>query len=245
MENKKKLVYIDGSNPDDKRSWSGIPYNLVRQLRRHYDVDVVYLPETKKEKMFRLGYKVFWRLLGKKNDPCFTTTYAKMKSNRVTKALQGKEADVVFFRGSNLAAYAKTDIKQRVYFSDACFHQMIDYYFFHLTPSNIHDGNEVQRRAMENCNMNIFASQWALRDAVDFYHIPEENCRIGYFGASVDTSDFKKQKHDENIVNLLFVGVEWVRKGGEIAVDCVKRLNEKDPSRKYVLHFVGCTPPYE
>ena len=245
MENKKKLIYIDGANPEDKRSWSGIPYNLVRQLKRHYDVEVLYLSETLKEKAFRLGYKVFRKLFNKKNDPCFTTTYAKMKSRRVTRALRGKQAEAVFFRGSNLAAYAKTDIQKRVYFSDACFHQMIDYYFYGLTPANIHDGNEVQRRAMELCNINIFASQWALRDATDFYHIPEKNCHIGYFGASVDTADFKKQKHDKNLVNLLFVGVEWVRKGGEIAVDCVKRLNEKDPSRQYVLHFVGCTPPYE
>lgn len=64
-------------------------------------------------------------------------------------------------------------------------------------------------------------------------------------GASVDTKEFKKQKHDPNIVNLLFVGVDWVRKGGEIAVECTKLLNEKDPSKKYILHFVGCNPPYQ
>lgn len=122
---------------------------------------------------------------------------------------------------------------------------MVDYYFFHLTDANIKDGNEVQRRAMQNCNVNVFASNWAMRDAVDFYRIPESTCHLGYFGASVDTTEFKKQPHDESLVNLLFVGVEWERKGGEIAVECTKLLNKKDTSRRYVLHFVGCQPPYE
>lgn len=61
----------------------------------------------------------------------------------------------------------------------------------------------------------------------------------------MDTTEFHKQTHDANIVNILFVGVEWVRKGGEIAVNCVKKLNEIDKTRRYTLHFVGCQPPYE
>lgn len=55
--NKKTLVYIDGANPEDKRSWSGIPYNLVQQLKRTYDVETIWLQETKAEKLFRLTYK--------------------------------------------------------------------------------------------------------------------------------------------------------------------------------------------
>lgn len=245
MDNKKMFVYLDGSNPNDKRSWSGIPYNLVQQLKRYYDVDAVWLQESFAEKAYCLAYKVFWRLLGKHNDPRFSTFYAKLKGRQVTKILNAKQYDGVFFRGSNLAAYAKTDIPTRVYFSDACFHQMVDYYIFHLTGSNIKEGNEVQRRAMEVCSVNVFASNWAMRDAIDFYHISEQKCHLGYFGASVDTKEFNKQPHDPNLVNLLFVGVEWERKGGEIAVECTKLLNQKDSSKRYVLHFVGCNPPYE
>lgn len=245
MENKKKLIYIDSNDPNDKRSWSGIPYNLVQQLKRHYCVETIYMPDTKLERFFIHGYKILWKLLGKNNDPCFTKTYAKMKGSRVTRLLNNKDADIVFFRGSNLAAYAKTNIPQRIYFTDACFHQMIDYYFYHLTEANIRDGNEVQRRAMKLCNINVFASHWALRDAIDFYHIPEQNCHIGYFGASVDTTEFTRQPHSSDLVNLLFVGADWKRKGGDIAVECTKLLNQKDSSRRYILHLVGSNPPYE
>lgn len=243
--NKKRVAYIDADNPGDKRSWSGIPYNLVQQLRRFYDVDIIWLPRTFTEKMISAAGKVFSILTGKRVETGFGKLSAKLKGRRVTAALRKKKYDAVFFRGSNLAAFAKTDIPQRVYYTDACFHQMVDYYFYNLPQSNIMDGNDVQRMAMENCNINVFASHWALKDAVDYYHIPESNCHIGYFGASVDTTHFNKQKHDESLVNLLFVGVDWERKGGQIAVECTKLLNTKDPSRRYVLHFVGCNPPYE
>lgn len=242
---KKKIVYIDCDNPNDKRLWSGIPYNIVQQLKRYYDVDIIWLQESLVEKLLYKVLKKTWRLLGKHYESNFSVKYAKRKGCHITKLLRGKSYDAVFFRGSYLAAYAQTNIITKVYFTDACFHQMVDYYLFHLSASNISDGNEVQRRAMEQCNVNIFTSHWAMRDAIDFYHIPEQICHVGYFGASVDTKEFKRQQHSPNLINLLFVGAVWERKGGHIAVECTKLLNKKDPHRKYILHFVGCNPPYK
>lgn len=245
METKKKIAFVDCSNPDDKRSWSGTPYNLVQQFKRFYDLDPIWVRDTWLEKIGSKFFKGIFRLMGKNGNLRLTTIFAKLKGKQVTKRLKEKKYDIVYFHDIELAAYTKTDIPKRVYFSDATFHLMVDYYLFNLTKSTIETGNKLQRRSLENCNVNVFASNWAMRDAVDYYHVPKENCHLGYLGASVDTKEFKKQKHDSNIVNLLFVGVDWVRKGGEIAVECTKLLNEKDPSKKYILHFVGCNPPYQ
>ena len=245
METKKKLAFVDCLNPNDKRSWSGIPYNLVQQFKRFYDVEPIWVQDTFFEKVCCKAVNKICSLIGKKCNLRLTKLYAKLKGKRITQLLKAKKYDIVYFHDIELAAYVKTNIPSRVYFSDATFHLMVDYYLFNLSNSTIRSGNELQRRSLENCNINVFASNWAMRDAIDYYHIPKENCHLGYFGASVDTKEFKKQKHDSNIVNLLFVGVDWVRKGGEIAVECTKLLNKKDPSKKYILHFVGCNPPYE
>lgn len=245
METKKKIAFVDCSNPDDKRSWSGTPYNLVQQFKRFYDLDPIWVRDTWLEKIGFKFFKGIYRLMGKNGNLRLTTIFAKLKGKQVTKRLKEKKYDIVYFHDIELAAYTKTDIPKRVNFSDATFHLMVDYYLFNLTKSTIETGNKLQRRSLENCNVNVFASNWAMRDAVDYYHVPKENCHLGYLGASVDTKEFKKQKHDSNIINLLFVGVDWVRKGGEIAVECTKLLNEKDPSKKYILHFVGCNPPYQ
>jgi glycosyltransferase involved in cell wall biosynthesis len=42
---------------------------------------------------------------------------------------------------------------------------------------------------------------------------------------------------------LLFVGVDWRRKGGDVAVDIVRRLNERGVPAE--IHVAGCTPPEE
>lgn len=245
MEKRKKIAYVDGSNPTDKCSWSGTTYNLVDQLKRFYDVDVIYIQDNIIERTYKFIYKCLFRTFKIKNDPDSTAIYAKMKGFKVTKILKRNKYEAVFFRGSNLAAYMNTDIPVKVYFSDACFHQMVNYYFFNLSKSFIKAANKVQKLALQNCTANIFASNWALCDAVDFYGISESKCYLGYLGASVDTKDFKKKDHDISTVNLLFVGVEWERKGGKIAVECTKYLNEIDNGHKYTLHFVGCKPPYE
>lgn len=244
MKTKKKLAFVDSSNPDDKRSWSGIPYNLVQQFNRFYDVDSIWVQDSFLEKIICKVLKVVGLLKGKKDNTKWTTLYSMLKGRKISKLLKAKKYDIVYFHDIELAAYVMTDIPSRVYFSDATVHLMVDYYIFNLSKSAIKIANELQRKSLENCNINVFASNWAMNDAINFYNIPKEKCHVGYFGASVDTKEFKKQNHGASVVNLLFVGVEWERKGGEIAVECTKLLNEKDPSKKYILHFVGCNPPY-
>lgn len=120
-DSKKKIVYIDIDNPSDKRSWSGIPYNIKRQLERYYDVEVVWVPNTPLQKVFCMAYKVITRLVGIKNDPGFTTMYAKSKCRQVDRITKGKKYDAVFFRGSQLAAYSNVEAPIKAYFSDACY----------------------------------------------------------------------------------------------------------------------------
>lgn len=174
METKKKIAFVDCSNPDDKRSWSGTPYNLVQQFKRFYDLDPIWVRDTWLEKIGSKFFKGIFRLMGKNGNLRLTTIFAKLKGKQVTKRLKEKKYDIVYFHDIELAAYTKTDIPKRVYFSDATFHLMVDYYLFNLTKSTIETGNKLQRRSLENCNVNVFASNWAMRDAVDYYHVPKE-----------------------------------------------------------------------
>src|SRR5687768_14241130 len=35
-----KILYLSAEDPNDKKSWSGIHYNILSQLRKYYDVTV-------------------------------------------------------------------------------------------------------------------------------------------------------------------------------------------------------------
>ena len=75
------------------------------------------------------------------------------------------------------------------------------------------------------------------------YHIHENKITVVPLGANLDrvpaASDLKKEKN--TICQLLFLGVEWERKGGQIALDTFYALRKQ--GMQVQLTIVGCTPP--
>lgn len=53
------------------------------------------------------------------------------------------------------------------------------------------------------------------------------------------------QKRDtaNNIIHLLLVGVEWERKGIDIALDCVRTLNNMQEKYSFDLTIIGVDKP--
>lgn len=73
------------------------------------------------------------------------------------------------------------------------------------------------------------------------YHIPKEKTLVVYAGSNVkyNTSAIPNPKK-YLLKNILFVGVEWERKGGPILVEIFKKVLEKHPDAS--LTIVGCRP---
>ena len=75
------------------------------------------------------------------------------------------------------------------------------------------------------------------------YHIPENKITVAALGANLDVipavHELKKEKN--KICQLLFLGVEWERKGGQIALDTFYALQKK--GLPVQLTIIGCVPP--
>lgn len=241
---KKRIAYVIGQDPGDRRTWSGIGFSCLEQLRRFYDVDIVLGRNTLIEGTIRLCIMVWRKLCFSHSLGNFISIVSKSKGRRISRILAKKKYDGIFLIGTDLGAYLKTDVPI-LYFSDATFNLMVGYYWPNASRISIREGDIMQKRCLENSTYCMFASKWALDDAVNYYGIPRDKCLIGKFGANVDTSSFAHAAPDDKTVNLLFVGVDWKRKGGDIAVECVRQLNDIDKSRCYILHLVGVKPPYK
>lgn len=104
--------------------------------------------------------------------------------------------------------------------------------------------NALSRMAFEKSKYVIVSSQWAKNHAVEDYGINPEKIHVVEFGANLDCGqigkvckNYKNKKH----FNILLSGVNWVRKGGEIAVDCCKSLIGY--GMDVTLHIVGMEIP--
>ena len=93
--------------------------------------------------------------------------------------------------------------------------------------------------------MAIFASDWAASIAKDYHHIDPGKVKVVPFGANVEHNNNIQdvsyiEDRSKNVCKLLFIGVDWKRKGGDIAFKTAEGLNKK--GLKTELTVVGCEP---
>ena len=126
---------------------------------------------------------------------------------------------------------------------------MIDFYpeFTNLCNETLRYGHQMEQAALSKCRLAIYASGWAAKSAINCYDVDCEKIKVVPYGANVSRSpgwDGMRRaiaERDPNACKLLFVGVDWYRKGGEQALSVTSLLNQRGVAAE--LHVVGCQPP--
>lgn len=146
------------------------------------------------------------------------------------------DAEVVFAASPIPLTYLKSD-KIKVFYADANFADMINYYypgFFNLSARTIKMRNKMEQDALNNCDLVLYSSDWAANGAKNNYKINDtDKIKVVPFGANCECTRTKDDiakiidNKQKNVCNLLFVGVDWERKGGCIALQTAKILHEK------------------
>ncbi|MGA7933972.1 MAG: glycosyltransferase, partial [Kovacikia sp.] len=105
----------------------------------------------------------------------------------------------------------------------------------------------IYQSALDRCSLAIYTSDWAAKSAIEDYGTDPNKIKVVPYGANLNQShtleDIKVliDSRQTNTCKLLFLGVDWVRKGGEVAYKVAESLNEA--GLKTELTIVGCTPP--
>lgn len=164
-----------------------------------------------------------------------------------SRLLAASDADLVYApAASQLIAFLETD-KPIIYFSDATWELMQDYYDFYSRPigRTARGGEELERRAIERSSIMLFASQWAADSAIAHYGADPKRIYITPFAANLGNPPSREEALRRqpvgDTIRLLMVGVFWERKGGDIALETLVELLKR--GRKAELTVVGCTPP--
>ncbi len=158
-----------------------------------------------------------------------------------------QDIDVVFSPGIVPIAFLECS-KPIVFWADATFAGMVDFFpsFSNLCKETIRNGNFVEQSALQRCHLAIYACDWAAKTALDSYDVASTKVKVIPFGANIDcecSADEIEHVIDarpQDFCKLIWVGVDWLRKGGDIAVAVAKELN--DSGLKTELTIVGCEP---
>ena len=177
-------------------------------------------------------------------DPRVLRHYARQVESRA----RDLAVDAIFSPGTIPIAYLDTDIPL-VTWTDATFAGMLDYYpaFSKLSRATIRCGHAVERAALGRASAALYSSTWAARSAVEDYEADPDKVQVLPFGANLDI----EPSWDEVMASiegrargecrLLFVGVDWYRKGGDRALALAERLTGSGVRTR--LTVIGCRPP--
>lgn len=242
-----RIAYLSSSDPLDKRSWSGTHHFIFSALQKQAG-DVFPLGPWRPENLIKTGrmYSFFnQKISGKRFDYSHSLRIAKVYGRYFSDKLNQGNYDLIFaVSASTELAFLETDLPV-YYVADATFANMIGYYPFYsnLLSRSVKEGNEVQQRALEKCERLFFPSQWAADSASKDYGIAADKISVIPFGANLETiPEFVPRKKSETL-QILFLGVEWERKGGPVALEAFLSLSEKGIDARMTI--VGCTPPVQ
>lgn len=241
-----KILFLAQGDHNDIQLWSGTVYYLSKTLE-DLGHEIVYLDNLDANKLVKLIAKL--RKVNSKDSYDINRNKLILKniSKKIEKQLNLEQYDLIFSPSTLPITYLDTKVPI-IAFTDATFNSMVNYYdgFKNLSKLCIQEGNEHEKLALDKCNKIIYSSEWAKKSAVEYYGIDEDKISVINFGANIKSNyDLNTiEKIIENKINnnleLLFIGVDWERKGGDIVLKTLKNL--KDNNVDVNLNIVGCNP---
>ncbi|WHF50510.1 glycosyltransferase family 4 protein [Chryseobacterium gotjawalense] len=246
MTKKTKIAFLCSGSPTDKKIWSGTIYQMYQAfLAQGFEVE--WIPVNRFTSLESQLFLTVENLHKKIFNRGFNRNHFILKafsaSRKLQKNLKKSDADLIF-APTTIAdiAFLKTK-KPILYLNDATFHQLLNYYggmsgFGWLSKKTT---VFLEKSAFQKADALVFSSSWAAKHSVNFYKVPAEKVSVIKFGSNSTAPEKISEKEYHGEITFLFLGVEWERKGGQIALDTIKILRERNYPVK--LQVVGCTPP--
>lgn len=231
---KKKIGYVSYSNPFlDKKDWSGTRYKLREALENAgYNVEWIPYSVPKIKVIFVI---IILKLLYGINFDYRRHPLYYLICARTINYSKIKKCDALFFPGcAQLMPYVKYD-KPVIYCIDATYN-LIACYYSKCSQFSIKYGNLTEKNAINKSTIVIHSSEWSRKSAISFYHSCSEKHFVLEFGANIDDSDIGNcASYDGKVLNVLFSGVDWYRKGAQQAIEIVGELCSRGIESKLFL----------
>ena len=254
-----RLLFVSIFDSLDKGSWSGVPAHMREALAQTevtlevagplqgFDANAAtrlmgLWPRLKVWACRRMGAGTYEVM----RDPLLCRLWAR----EVERAVRRTRPDVVLSVSSLPVAKLRTTTPI-VLWADATFDGMLGTYYprAHFARSAVRNGHSREQEALRLASAVVYPSAWAAETARMFYEVDAARLHVVPYGCNL--SDPPSGSEVETAIarrtaclpecRLLFVGQDWVRKGGSHAVAVATQLCRE--GRRCTLTIVGQAPP--
>lgn len=243
------IGFIGLVNPQDIRLCSGTPYFMANALMRRGCQISFFLQLRKQEAVLvRLQDKMTRLLTGRhiirERDP----RIARHFPEKINASVSKHPVEAVLGTSAFYMAVQNCSVPS-IFWGDTTVAGVLNSYPYYknVTKRSIRDSHNLEQAALSSSALAVFSNQWAADVACASYSFDQRKVKVIPYGAnlfnSIDEDDIAEclRRRDAKECELLFVGVNWKRKGAQIAVDATSMLRARGVNVHLTL--VGCTPP--
>jgi glycosyltransferase involved in cell wall biosynthesis len=246
-----RFAVLHHGDPLTEMLWAGIPLNIARTLREMgHEVEIIGNLTPQVPLFSRLKTQFYKRILNKmyliNRDPAVFAARAR-GSNRRLKAAGRLDAVLITYPAD--AAYLETDVPLLIV-HDAAWTQLVDFYpgaeRSKMAPETLRGGIKLDKAGLARCRQAIYCSQWAVEGVIRDYGVPRSKLSVAPLGACIvnpprreDVARYLKSRL-QGPMKFFFLGWEWYRKGGDIAMAVVEQVEAL--GFPVELHVAGSKP---
>ena len=249
MTRKLRVGFVSVQDAIDIRGFSGITSQMLSHLRQQEINIEVYSPLSQKIKYLLAPLKGLARLRRKTctldHYPLVVRSYAR----QIRRLLRERPVDVIV-TSSSIPVSALECAEPIIFWTDATFHKMYEYYggaFANMTGSGVERAKRMEQSALDHATYAVYSSEWAARSARQLTD-PKKvrvltlgpNMSIEHTAEDVRVWVEDRRRQRPHACKLLFIGIDWLRKGGPIAIETARILNES--GLPTTLTIVGTDP---
>lgn len=236
---KRKILFISRADSAyDRTAWSGTVYQVFMGLvRAGFDVDYLSAMRDYKQTFTDKLICTYWIRIpakfGKKTrmDESF---YCVKIFRQTLEKFDYSGYDIIFVPTylSIINAIPKKIKAKIVHLVDATVDSLFGYYteFSNLWFHNYWEAHYLGKKAFLRSDLLIASSEWCRQNAIRQYGVSSDKVKVVEFGANIDSGDIpeiKKAAIENRPLRIYWSGVNWERKGGDVALDCCKVLIAK------------------
>lgn len=252
-----KIAYITTFDVQAPKSWPkrhlglyGAAANIVKNVQNEETTVVpLGIMHRKRNPITRLKWQ-YYRSIHHQNfysgaDPLVYKPYAR----QIQRYLPDSDADILLCLENAVPIADIVPDRPLVLWTDTTLGSLIDFYPYlsNLCEESRRRLLKMEKRVLDRCSLLVVNSTWAAQSANELYDIPFSKIEVIPRGAgrihnfSVDEVTQAIGERSHRVCKLLFIGMDWQRKGGDTALGVAQALNQKGVETE--LHIVGCMPP--
>ena len=244
LVSRRTILFAYENNAEDITVQSGRAHSILTQLRARANVIDLSPLDQRMLRLFEPVERLF-AAFGRVYHADREWLYLRWLARQVERTAAAQPCDVVFSPGSLAVSLLRSNAPV-VFCADAPFGAMVDFYqdqyFSNASPLYRKRGFQQEAAVHARCAAAIYPSRWAADTAINLHGAAPERTHVIPFGANVDAPPTEAIDHILDArcstpLHVLFIGRDWARKGGALAVEAC-RLARK-AGREVILHVVG------